>query len=48
MNSWLAKALNVDTNGAFGAAGCPALAADDRPLCRAGAASWRGALETFS
>jgi hypothetical protein len=46
--AWLAKALNVDTDGAFRAAGCPGLALRDRAPCRAGAASWRGPLETFS
>jgi hypothetical protein len=46
--AWLAKALNVDTDGAFRAAGCAALPAADRAACRAGAASWRGPLETFS
>jgi len=46
--AWLAKALNVDTNGAFLGAGCRALPAPDRPACRAGAASWLGPLETFS
>jgi hypothetical protein len=46
--AWLAKALNVDTNGAFGSEGCPRLPARDRAACRAGAAGWRGPLETFS
>ena len=46
--AWLAKALNVDTNGAFLGAGCRAVPAADRAACRAGAASWRGPLETFS
>jgi hypothetical protein len=46
--AWLAKALNVDTDGAFRAAGCPGLPVRDRAACRAGAASWRGPLETFS
>jgi hypothetical protein len=46
--AWLAKALNVDTNGSFRRAGCPALPAADRAPCRAGAESWRGPLETFS
>jgi len=46
--AWLAKALNVNTDGAFRAAGCPALPVRDRAACRAGAASWRGPLETFS
>jgi hypothetical protein len=46
--AWLAKALNVDTNGAFRGAGCPQLPLRDRRPCRAGAAGWRGALETFS
>jgi hypothetical protein len=46
--AWIAKALNVDTNGAFFGAGCRAVAAADRAACRAGAASWRGTLETFS
>ncbi len=46
--AWLAKALNVDTNGRFLAAGCAAVDLKDRPACRAGAASWRGPLETFS
>ena len=45
---WIAKALNVDTNGAFRGAGCAALADADRGACRTGAASWRGPLETFS
>ena len=45
---WIAKALNVDTNGAFLATGCAALPEADRPPCRSGAASWRGPLETFS
>jgi len=46
--AWLAKALNVDTNGRFGEVGCPALPPADRLPCRRGAAAWRGALETFS
>jgi len=46
--SWLAKALNVDTNGAFLARGCPAVPSADRAACRVGAGSWRGPLETFS
>jgi hypothetical protein len=47
--AWLAKALNVDTNGAFLTKGCPALsAAAERRACRLGAAAWRGPLETFS
>jgi hypothetical protein len=46
--AWLAKALNVDTNGVFLTKGCPALSAADRRACRLGAASWRGPLETFS
>ena len=46
--AWLAKALNVDTNGRFLAAGCAAVGLRDRTACRAGAASWRGPLETFS
>jgi hypothetical protein len=46
--AWLAKALNVDTNGRFLTRGCPALGAADRGACRVGAASWRGPLETFS
>jgi hypothetical protein len=46
--TWLAKALNVDTNGAFRNAGCAAVGAADEPACRAGAATWRGPLETFS
>jgi hypothetical protein len=45
---WIAKALNVDTNGAFLGTGCAALPAVDRSACRTGAASWRGPLETFS
>jgi hypothetical protein len=45
---WIAKALNVDTNGAFLGAGCAAVSAADRTACRTGAASWRGPLETFS
>jgi hypothetical protein len=45
---WIAKALNVDTNGAFLGAGCPAVPDADRMACRTGAASWRGPLETFS
>jgi hypothetical protein len=46
--SWLAKALNVDTDGAFLTRGCPAVRPADRGACRTGAASWRGPLETFS
>jgi len=46
--AWLAKALNVDTNGLFSTRGCPSLGAGDRSACRVGAASWRGPLETFS
>ena len=46
--SWLAKALNVDTNGAFLTRGCPAVPSADRAACRVGAGSWRGPLETFS
>jgi hypothetical protein len=46
--AWLAKALNVDTDGAFRAVGCPGVPVRDRAPCRAGAATWRGALETFS
>ena len=46
--AWLAKALNVDTDGSFAAAGCPRLPGGDRAACRTGAASWRGPLETFS
>jgi hypothetical protein len=46
--AWLAKALNVDTNGAFLHAGCPAVPAEDRSACRSGARSWQGPLETFS
>jgi len=46
--AWLAKALNVDTNGAFLTSGCENVSADDRSACRVGAASWRGPLETFS
>jgi hypothetical protein len=45
---WIAKALNVDTNGAFLGPGCAALPMADRAACRTGAASWRGPLETFS
>jgi hypothetical protein len=45
---WLAKALNVVTDGSFLDAGCPALPVADRRPCRVGAASWRGPLETFS
>jgi hypothetical protein len=44
---WIAKALNVDTNGAFLHAGCPTMPAVDRAACRTGAASWLGPLETF-
>ncbi len=45
---WIAKALNVVTDGRFAAAGCHALAATDRGPCQEGAASWQGPLETFS
>ncbi len=45
---WIAKALNVDTNGAFRSAGCAAVPGADQAACRSGAASWRGPLETFS
>ncbi len=45
---WIAKALNVDTNGVFLGAGCGLLPSADRAPCRTGAASWRGPLETFS
>ena len=45
---WIAKALNVDTNGAFLRAGCASVVKADRAACRTGAASWRGPLETFS
>jgi len=46
--AWLAKALNVDTNGAFLHEGCPAVPVPDRTACRVGARSWLGPLETFS
>jgi hypothetical protein len=45
---WIAKSLNVVTNGTFLARGCPQVAPGDRAACRRGAASFRGALETFS
>jgi hypothetical protein len=45
---WLAKALNVVSDGRFAGAGCRLLAAADRATCTRGAASYRGALETFS
>jgi hypothetical protein len=46
--AWLAKALNVDTNGAFRGEGCPLVPRAERAACRLGAALWRGPLETFS
>ncbi|HEX7084603.1 MAG TPA: hypothetical protein VF186_10860 [Gaiellaceae bacterium] len=46
---WLGKALNVVTNGRFGARNCPRLGtADARRLCARGAAAYRGPLVTFS
>jgi hypothetical protein len=45
---WIAKALDVVTNGRFAHAGCALVPAADRALCRTGAASARGPLETFS
>ena len=45
---WIAKSLNVVTDGTFLARGCPQVAPADRAACRRGAASFRGALETFS
>lgn len=46
--AWIAKTLNVVTNGDFAPGGCDLLLSEDRATCRRGAASWRGALETFS
>jgi hypothetical protein len=45
---WLGKALSVLTDGAFGRAGCPRLAATARGDCRAGARRMNDALVTFS
>ena len=45
---WIAKALDVVTDGRFAHAGCALMPAADRTLCRTGAASARGSLETFS
>ena len=45
---WIAKALNVVADGRFLRLGCRALPTIDRAPCHAGAASWRGPLETFS
>ena len=45
---WIAMTLNVVDDGRFLAAGCPQARPPDRSACRAGAAAWRGPLETFS
>jgi hypothetical protein len=46
---WLGKALNVVTNGAFGARNCPKLgSASARRSCATGAAAYEGPLVTFS